>query len=98
MHGWYCVTSSIRCAKGSDLLFCITYDSIDASRCGPDTVLTAAEEKMLVEYAIHMEEIGYGRTRDQLCNTMKKILADLTPSRTTYLEKSGGLSLRNVIQ
>ena len=29
---------------------------------GPDSVLTAAEEERLVEYALHMADIGYGRS------------------------------------
>ena len=29
---------------------------------GPPTVLTAAEEQMLVDWALHMADIGYGRT------------------------------------
>ena len=44
------------------------------SKRGPDTILTAAEEQMLVNYVIHMAEIGYGRTREHLCNTVKEIL------------------------
>jgi len=41
---------------------------------GPPTVLTAAEEQMLVDWALHMANIGYGRTREQLCATDKEIL------------------------
>ena len=44
------------------------------SKQGPPTVLTTAEEKKLVEYCLHMASIGYGRTREQVCLTVKKIL------------------------
>ena len=40
----------------------------------PKTVLTPAEEKMLVDWAIHMGRIGYCRTRGELLDTVKKIL------------------------
>ena len=42
------------------------------SKHGPDTILTAAEEQMLVNYVIHMAEIGYGHTREHPCNTVKE--------------------------
>ena len=35
-------------------------------RKGPDSILTIAEEECLVSYALHMAEIGYGRSRDQI--------------------------------
>lgn len=41
---------------------------------GPPTVLNPAEENMIVEWALHMADIGYGRTREQVCLTVKKIL------------------------
>ena len=40
----------------------------------PKNVLTPAEEKKLVDWAIHMDRIGYGRTRGELLDTVKKIL------------------------
>ena len=40
----------------------------------PATILTPAEESMLVQWSLHMADIGYGRTREQLCLTVKKIL------------------------
>ena len=33
-----------------------------------------AEENMLVQWSLHMADIGYGHTREQLCLTVKKIL------------------------
>ena len=41
---------------------------------GPPTILTSAEENMLVHWAIEMAAIGYGRTREQLCLTVKEML------------------------
>ena len=47
---------------------------VSTSKRGPATVLTSAEEDMLVQWSLHMADIGYGRTREQLCLTVKKIL------------------------
>ena len=41
---------------------------------GPPSVLSIAEEKKLVEYAIEMSRIGYGRTKQQILETVQKIL------------------------
>ena len=35
------------------------------SKRGPDTILTVAEEQMLVDYLIHMAQIGYGTSATQ---------------------------------
>ena len=43
-------------------------------RCGPDTVLTVAEEDKIVEYIMHMSRIGYGRTKEHVTNIVKEIL------------------------
>ena len=40
---------------------------------GPPTLLNLAEESMLVDWALHMADIGYGRTREELCLMVKKI-------------------------
>ena len=45
-----------------------------ALRRGPPIILTSAEENMLVHWAIEMTAIGYGRTREQLCLTVKAML------------------------
>ena len=44
------------------------------SKRGPESILTAAEEKQLVDYVTHMAEIGYGCSREQIWNTVKTIL------------------------
>jgi len=44
---------------------------VSGSKRGPPTVLNQAEEQMLVDWALHMADIGYGRTREQLCATVK---------------------------
>ena len=41
------------------------------SRCGPDTVLTVAEEDKIVEYIMHMSRIGYGRTKEDVANIVR---------------------------
>ena len=53
----------------------VTGKSLSLKR-GPPTVLTEAEEQMLVDWALHMADIhvGYGRTREQLCATVKEII------------------------
>ena len=33
---------------------------------GPPTVLTVAEEEILVQHAVHMSHIGYGHTKEQI--------------------------------
>ena len=43
-------------------------------RRGPPTILSNAEENMLVDWAIEMSKIGYGRTRQQVCEIVKQIL------------------------
>ena len=70
------------------------------SKQGPPTTLTIAEEQKLVDYAIHMAEIGYGRTREQICSTVKKIIdSDGRPNlfTETNQDENGGLCLRNGI-
>ena len=44
------------------------------SRRGPASVLTREEESKIVEYAVHMAEIGYGCTRDQVLDVVAKIV------------------------
>ena len=41
---------------------------------GPATVLTKEEEQQLVEWALKMAEIGYGQTRRQVCEMVKRIM------------------------
>ena len=43
-------------------------------RPGPQPVLTRDEEKCLVEWAEKMATIGYGQTRQQICEMVKKII------------------------
>lgn len=43
-------------------------------RPGPLPVLTPDEEKRLVEWAVEMAKIGYGQTRHQICEMVKKII------------------------
>ena len=45
-----------------------------STKRGPPTVLTAAEEQMLVDWALPMADLGYGRTREHMCATVKEIL------------------------
>ena len=47
---------------------------VSSTRRGPPTILTSAEENMLVHWAIEMAAIGYGRTREELCLTVKAML------------------------
>jgi len=50
------------------------------SRPGPPSVLTKAEEDKLVDYCLHMAKCGYGRTREQVCLTVKFIDCDGQPN------------------
>ena len=77
------------------------------SRHGPDTILTAAEEKVLVDYLIHMSKIGYGRTRQHVIQAVKSILdkdgrknpfINNTPGRkwwSLFLKRHPTISLRS---
>lgn len=38
------------------------------------TVLTSAEEQRLVDWVLHMSRIGYGRTRQEVLDTVKRII------------------------
>ena len=55
-------------------------------RPGPSTVLTADEENMLADWALHMARVGFGRTRNELLDTVKRIQTNIkgrTHSKTT---------------
>ena len=41
---------------------------------GPSSILNPDEEAKLVQYAIHMTEIGYGQTKQQLQYLVKQIV------------------------
>ncbi|WAR08353.1 CRY1-like protein, partial [Mya arenaria] len=45
-------------------------------KVGHKTVLAESEERRIPDWAIHMARIGYGRTHQELTNTVKKILDD----------------------
>lgn len=42
---------------------------------GPPTILTAAEEKKLADWALEMSRIGYGRTKEQILLAVQQIVA-----------------------
>ncbi|XP_053402897.1 uncharacterized protein LOC123562153 [Mercenaria mercenaria] len=45
------------------------------------TILTTAEEQRLVDWVLHMARIGYGRTRQEVLDTVKRIIdADERPN------------------
>ena len=66
------------------------------SCCGPDTVLTVAEEEKIVEYIMHMSRIGYGRTKEYVANIVKDILekdgSKVMPSSHFFSQQSSGQS------
>ena len=47
---------------------------VKGTKRGPATVLSEAEESMLVEWALEMAKIGYGRTREQISEMVKRLL------------------------
>jgi len=53
---------------------------------GISTVLTGPEEQRIVDWALHMSRIGYGRTRQELATTVKAILDDA--GRTTKFKEN----------
>ena len=65
-------------------------------RQGPKPVLTRDKEESLVQWALEMNEIGYGQTRRQICDAVKKIserMAGITHLQTTGLVVIGGILL-----
>ena len=46
---------------------------VKGSKRGPSTVLSDAEELKLVEWAVEMTSIGYGRTREQISEMVKRL-------------------------
>ena len=43
-------------------------------RPGPASILSPEEEQRIVDYAVHMGQIGYGRTREQIFDIVAKIV------------------------
>ena len=71
---------SLRAAEGafgvpkSTLSFYLRRKAEIGAKPGPSSVLTAMEEAKLVDYAVHMCEIGYGHTKEQLLEVVKSII------------------------
>ena len=73
--------------------------SVLSKKPGPSTILLPLEEQKLVDYALHMSEIGYGRTKDQLLEMVKKLIeSDGRPKSIISQEGSGGSYSKIVIQ
>ena len=47
---------------------------VEGTKRGPATVLSEAEESMLVEWASEVAKIGYGHTREQISEMVKRLL------------------------
>jgi len=45
-------------------------------KVGHKTILSEVEEQRIADWTLHMARIGYGRTRQELANTEKRILGD----------------------
>ena len=43
-------------------------------RPGPASILSPEEEQRIIDYAVHMGQIGYGRTREQIFDIVAKIM------------------------
>lgn len=54
--------------------------SVIGRKPGPSSVLSVDEESKLVDWAFEMAEIGYGQTRRQVCEMVKKFLQDGRPN------------------
>ena len=60
------------------------HNKYSGHKVGHKTFLNASEEQRIADWAMHMSKIGYGRTRQELVSTVKKILDDdgrVTPFR-----------------
>ena len=56
---------------------------------GPPTILTPDEERKIVDWAVEMSQIGYGRTKEQILLAVQKIVvADKRPNPFTN-DRSG---------
>ena len=51
-----------------------TGKSLAGCKPGPASVLTAEEERKLVDWAVEMATIGYGQSKRQICEMVKKIV------------------------
>ena len=76
---------------------------VSTSKRGPSTVLSSSEENSLVQWMLHMADIGYGCTREQVCLIVKKMLdkdgranplTDNYPGWYAFLRRHPQLSLR----
>ena len=70
-------------------------ESKSEKRQGLQPVLRKDKELYLVNWAVEMNKIGYGQTRRQICEMVKKNLryarmADQTLLKITALERTGG--------
>ena len=45
------------------------------ARRGPASILSAEEEQRIVDYTVHMGQIGYGRTCEQILNIVAEIVS-----------------------
>ena len=45
------------------------------ARCGPASILSPEEEQRFVDYALHMGEIGYGHTCEQIIDIVAAIVS-----------------------
>ena len=60
-------------------------------RQGPANILTTEEERKIVQWIQEMAEIGYGQTRQQMTEMVKKLMDGQIPSRKIDQEKVGGI-------
>ena len=64
---------------------------------GPPTILLDAEELKLAEWAMEMASIGYGRTRVQVSEMVKRLLDEDGRLWITTLAMTGGMGSLDVI-
>ena len=63
----------------STLAFYLSGKAEVGAKPGPFSILTAAEEAKLVEYIVHMSEIGYRRIKENVLDIVKSIIGCPNP-------------------
>ena len=70
---------------------------VKSSKRGPQTVLSEAEESKLANWAVKMVKIGYGRTKEQMSETVKRILDEDGRANPFVNNYPGGMDFFNAI-
>ena len=65
------------------------HNKYKSDHIGAKTALTQSEKQRIANWSLHMSRIGYGRTRQELCGIVKKILHE-DGRKTPFIENKPG--------